>query len=144
MRGKTLHVTFGDARDADWAVATPSVPFIPSSADGGFDVTLRVVGAAVQVELDGVPYHSYGTATGLPLEGHVGFYVAQGAVRFLRPRFARLPGARSLAITADDGTLTPPAAWNGRRAIALSTLAHLPLLAEAENEAQRCQRTLDP
>ncbi|MHC4224233.1 MAG: hypothetical protein ACYSUN_09615, partial [Planctomycetota bacterium] len=88
-------------------------------------VTVHVSGSFVQVLVDGEEVRTHRTATGLPIEGRIGFYLGSGQVAFDRPEVRRHRALGDMATCpcrhADEPIdLTKPShlqweSWAGRR-----------------------------
>jgi len=122
---KDIHVSLNDLRAYDRGVSDLRHRVRFASPKTSFRIAVRVTGALVRVAVDDEVVLSHRTTTGVPLAGHVGFWLESGLVAFDRPEVRRhrvLGPARNCPCRAHDAPLdfgapvtTPVEHWPGRR-----------------------------
>ncbi len=108
-------VRIDDFRNADWGVTEPSRRTKVTAPSRGYELVVHVSGPTVRVQIDGADVHSFRSATGLPLAGHIGFLLTEGVAELRDLRAARRVDATDLTLTLDRLSTTSRASWIGRR-----------------------------
>jgi len=133
-----INVSLSDRRTYDSGVSRMSTRVNFKSPKTSFLVTIRVSGSFVRVFIDDRAVLSHRTATGVPVEGHVGFYLGSGLIAFENPVVRRhrsmgrdavcTSGPGDAALAFDRVCQVPYATWQGRRIAGLPRDPHGTLL----------------
>jgi len=123
-----IHVTIDDLRPWDRGI-TPLYATHTHTGPQSFELRVEVSGDLVRVFLDGAEVVAHRSATGQPVEGHVGFFLDGGMIAFDRPvvRVHRVLGDSHTCpcghgdepIDLARPCALDPSDWPGRRVIGL-------------------------
>ncbi|MHC4954835.1 MAG: hypothetical protein ACYTGZ_13195 [Planctomycetota bacterium] len=133
-----IGVSLSDRRTYDGGVSRMATHVDFRSRKTSFLVTIRVSGSFVRVFIDDRAVLSHRTATGVPIEGRVGYYLGSGLVAFenpvvrrhraMGPEKASAAGPGDASLSFDKPCRVPYDTWQGRRVTGLPRDPHGTLL----------------
>jgi len=107
-----IGVSLSDRRTYDSGVSRMRTHVTFKSRKTSFLATIRVSGSFVRVFIDDQAVLSHRTATGVPIAGHVGFYLGSGLIAFENP-VVRRHRAMGPGATSTSGSGDAPLAFDG-------------------------------